>query len=629
MKCERRTSVNWIGKLKEQWKLGSNCDVKLVVGNGEILVHRCLLAASCSYFKALFNADFKEKHSKIFDLSQTFDSAEILQNILGFIYGESITISTENVECLLQYSDFLNLDELTKHGVNFLLKNLTLRNCLWTWSLADRFRFVELKEVCYEIAECNFDTIMEFESTLSLPTKQMVSHLKDGIAKHMNYSQVEKFIDSYIKYDVEIRKDCKLDMWAAYMEGQKGTIQQSQARASLTADEYDEAVLIQSISGHTWLIYSLKDNRWYSGDHIYKAISIGQTITTVGIGPHCDYIMTGQNELLSARTMTFLRIKPILCGGPEHNIPNLQLMHSRNCKDFYAVCWFTSRSTSFVGLPFLGQAEGNHGFYLYQLDLCQREWNLIETVYETRQVVECFHAVQSNEDNLYILVIQPNSILLFHFAALAKELVQLKTFYGDASCRPRWEIFANNNVMILWNEKKEKSLHYSFHSNQWSVHKRISLSPTELETGWKTFYAFAKSKCSGKIYMISTRHNITKAHFVSYDPVMKETTELCPLPIDFDVGSLRPSVQWQIVPRKFFSYLKPATFKSIMNKKLLSTKLVEECFSKYQRRINKEPEMMDDENTRVFQFMTPRCPPQNMLEAMQEKMMQQMVQSSI
>ena len=624
LNCKRQSSVKWIDKLKEQWKLGSNCDVILIFGNERILAHRCVLAASCSYFKTLFEADFKEKHSNTLDLSETFDSAEVMQNIIGFIYGESITFSARNVECLLHYSDFLNLNEITQHGLKVLLKNLTLENCLFTWSLAIRFGFTELKEACGEVAECNFDIIIKSESTLSLQIKELLSYLKDGMAKHMDYSQIEKFINSYINYDIAMRKDCKEDLLAAFMEGKQGVLQQSQAAASLVStDEYDEAVMIQSMSSHTWLIYSLKDNCWYSGEHIYKAVSPGQRITTVGIGPHCDYIFTTDRELLSARTMRFLNINPILHGGPNITDCQLQMMHTRNYIDLFAVFWFTS----FV--PFSVQADRKHGFYLYQFDLRQHHWEFVETVYETRQEVECSHVVQSKEGNFYILVIQSNSIMLFHFATLARKLIQLKTFYGDAYCRPRWEIIANSNVMILSNEQKEKSLHYSFHSDQWSVHKRIRLSPTDLETGRKKFNIFAKSKSSGKIYMMSRRH-ITKTYFVSYDPIMKETTELCPLPIDFDIASLRPEVQWQMVPRKFFSYLKPAVFKLSVKKKLLSAKLVEQLLSRYESRIKKEPEVMDDDdNEKIFSVMHPRCPPQNLFEAMQEAMIQRMSQTSV
>ena len=632
-KCRRDSTIKWRDKLKEQRKLGKNCDMKLIVNDEEILVHRCVLAASNSYFKTLFDAEVKEKDSKILDISETFESAEILRKIIGFIYGESIIFSAGNVECLLHYSDFLNLSEITKHGLKFLLKNLTFKNCLHTWFLADRFGFTELKEVCSEIAECNFDIIIKFETTLTLSAKDLLTLLKIGLAKHMNYSQVEKFIDSYINYDVEMRKDFRADMLAAYIEGQKGTIQQSQAASLVTTDEYDEAVMIQSTSSHIWLIYSLKDNCWYSGDHIYKALRLGQRITNVGIGPHCDYIMTApENELLSAWTMTVLHMSPKLPVGPQQNRPNCQMytmMHTRNYKELFGVCWFTSKNTFFV--PLVEQAEEDHGFYLYQFDLRQLEWIFVQTVYETNQVVECFHVVQSGGGNLYILVVQPKCIQLFHFAALSRKLVQLKTFTGDAYCRPRWEIFANKNVMILWNEQKEKSLHYSFHSNQWSVHKRIKLCPTELEKGTRKFDIVAMSKNSGKIFIWSTRQNITKTLFVSYDPIMKETVELCPLPIDSDKTSQELlQMQWQMVPRKFFSYLKPAMYKTTQKKKLLSAKLVEECFSRYQRRINNEPEEMDDdeEEENIFSIRYPRCPPQNFLEAMQEEIIQQMVTST-
>ena len=96
-----------INKLRKVNKL---CDVILVVDGQEFPAHRVVLAACSDYFAAMFTGDMVESQKQDVEIQGL--SASTMENILEFIYTETVSVSVENVQALLPAACLLQLTGL-------------------------------------------------------------------------------------------------------------------------------------------------------------------------------------------------------------------------------------------------------------------------------------------------------------------------------------------------------------------------------------------------------------------------------------------------------------------------------------------------------------------------------------
>ena len=94
---EHNPSFNLANRLnKQRLKAPECCDAFLKV-NGTVLgTHRCVLAATLSYFHTLFYGAFRKNEQAEVDLSEILTSPAILKKIVDFFYGQKIYV-TDNI----------------------------------------------------------------------------------------------------------------------------------------------------------------------------------------------------------------------------------------------------------------------------------------------------------------------------------------------------------------------------------------------------------------------------------------------------------------------------------------------------------------------------------------------------
>ena len=200
-------------KLNDQRSDTKFCDTLLRVNDDSIGAHRCVLAAASQYFHTTFYGMFRDKQEPEVDLTVSFKSTVILKSIIDFIYGEELTVTEENVSELLGGADFLMLPDIKALCLEFLLENLTLQNCLWTWTMASLYSFPALAEICQNLAISRFhDCLIDLEDTLVCPPVHMKSFLNKGLTMHCTTIEIKKFTQKYVDYDSESRNECKIEL---------------------------------------------------------------------------------------------------------------------------------------------------------------------------------------------------------------------------------------------------------------------------------------------------------------------------------------------------------------------------------------------------------------------------------
>merc|ERR1719180_516352 len=99
-------------------------DVTLVSNEGgEVRAHRVILAAQSDYFKGMFRNEKKER----IDMNMT---TETLRIIVKTLYTGQTDINIDNVQDLLEASNYLQAKELNMKCIEFMIRNLDVSNCV-------------------------------------------------------------------------------------------------------------------------------------------------------------------------------------------------------------------------------------------------------------------------------------------------------------------------------------------------------------------------------------------------------------------------------------------------------------------------------------------------------------------
>ena len=140
------------------------CDVKLVVKDKELPAHKDVLAVASPFFLTHLTRD-KGESIKI-GLEEA--TVSVMEDVLQYIYTGNVLVTEENAHNLLVTADFLLLSGLKTTVDRYLIKILTIENCVFSYYFADKYHCVDLKEKACEMIKSNFSAVMETEEFLSL-----------------------------------------------------------------------------------------------------------------------------------------------------------------------------------------------------------------------------------------------------------------------------------------------------------------------------------------------------------------------------------------------------------------------------------------------------------------------------
>ncbi|XP_023264872.1 kelch-like protein 11 [Seriola lalandi dorsalis] len=176
----------------EQRKAGLFCDATLVFCSGGVseeriqilTAHRSVLSAASHYFTLLLGGQFSESVSRRVELkewsSETGLDPDTVSSVIQFMYTGEIRVTTANVHEVLELADRFLLVQLKNFCGEFLMKKLSLSNCVAVHSLAHMYTLDQLALGAAETIRRNFHKVIHKEEFYTLPFHLVRDWLSDS-----------------------------------------------------------------------------------------------------------------------------------------------------------------------------------------------------------------------------------------------------------------------------------------------------------------------------------------------------------------------------------------------------------------------------------------------------------------
>nr|XP_055052052.1 kelch-like protein diablo [Misgurnus anguillicaudatus] len=120
--------------LKQLFDARQLCDVTLLVEGKKFMCHRVLLAAVSPYFRAMFTSPLVE--SRLTEIRLEEVTPFIMETVIQFVYTGEAGLSLDTAEDLFVAANRLQVMPLQDLCSRFLVKHLSVENCLGMYSLA-------------------------------------------------------------------------------------------------------------------------------------------------------------------------------------------------------------------------------------------------------------------------------------------------------------------------------------------------------------------------------------------------------------------------------------------------------------------------------------------------------------
>ncbi|CAN9509128.1 unnamed protein product [Ophioblennius macclurei] len=202
----------------EQRKAGQFCDVTLVFSSGaaaaesvQILsAHRCVLAAASQYFALVLGGRFSESRTGRVELkewsSPSGPEADTVERVIQFMYTGEVRVSAGNVHDVLELADRFLLEQLKSFCGHFLMKKLSLSNCVAVHSLAHVYTLDQLAQRAAKMIRRNFHKVIRNEEFCSLPFHLVRDWLHDPEITVNSEQELFEAIVRWIRHDSDQRE---------------------------------------------------------------------------------------------------------------------------------------------------------------------------------------------------------------------------------------------------------------------------------------------------------------------------------------------------------------------------------------------------------------------------------------
>lgn len=212
------------------------CDVTIKCEGVGHSAHRVVLAASSSYFKAMFTSEMKEKEQHVIELKGI--SSSTIAILLDFIYTEAVCVDTENVQDLLPAACLLQLKGVEKACCEFLRGQLDPINCLSIKLFANTHQCMELAAKAEEYSLRHFNEIVAHEEFLDLDDSDLIELIRSSEIEVNSEEDVYKALMDWVVYK-ESERGPKLSQLLEY-------VRLPLLSARFITDVVDDQILIKS-----------------------------------------------------------------------------------------------------------------------------------------------------------------------------------------------------------------------------------------------------------------------------------------------------------------------------------------------------------------------------------------------
>ena len=219
---QSRLALDLLVALNGMRMKGEHCDVVLVSGAHKFTAHKAVLAASSPYFNALFkyehsalgnactarfesdrdgaSSDSPECGKRTFEMKDV--AAGVLEQILNFIYNDTVSLTTENVEDVMIAANMLHLVELKRMCADFLMQHLDTDNCFGLRAFADVYSSTELKREADALISKLFHQVSQTEEFLLQDFDTVCALLERSDLKVKSEEQIFEAFLRWVKHDI-------------------------------------------------------------------------------------------------------------------------------------------------------------------------------------------------------------------------------------------------------------------------------------------------------------------------------------------------------------------------------------------------------------------------------------------
>uniref|UniRef100_T1IJW7 BTB domain-containing protein n=1 Tax=Strigamia maritima TaxID=126957 RepID=T1IJW7_STRMM len=193
-------------------------DVILICGSHRYPCHRNILSQHSPYFQAMFTSPMLESTSKEITLKDVTPSA--LKTLIDFAYTHKFQATTRTVHPVLEAACMFHFETIEKLCIDFLLSNLTIKNCLSIMCCADRLGISQLLRSSRQMVLWEFTTVVFGKEFLQLEAPGVQMYLSNDGLRLKSEIQVFDAINKWIEHEPEVRNKCRIKLLETIRFGQ-------------------------------------------------------------------------------------------------------------------------------------------------------------------------------------------------------------------------------------------------------------------------------------------------------------------------------------------------------------------------------------------------------------------------
>ncbi|XP_052785892.1 uncharacterized protein LOC128221327 [Mya arenaria] len=177
------------------WRLGRLCDVIIRTKDDTLYAHKLILAANC------------ERKSELIDCDQATSEINIpnvqgntVNEALAFFYTSILNVSSENIEELLEISNYLGARKLREKCILYLA-NISLNNAIEHRAIATKYGLSDLVDEIDRYVHDNFTTIVSTDNFLASDFSRVYGIISSDILTVPNELEIFHACAKWLDFD--------------------------------------------------------------------------------------------------------------------------------------------------------------------------------------------------------------------------------------------------------------------------------------------------------------------------------------------------------------------------------------------------------------------------------------------
>jgi len=169
----------------------SSSDLTLVCQDGEVQVHRCIMAGRSPVFKSLMESDMMEKKSGRVMIEDF--KIKVVRALVLYIYTAKIEDGFDDIATLMKIGNKYLIETLVEDCSKKLIKLITVSNVLELGAVAEVYSVQDLMESCAQFVSRNLDVLEKDWKEKLQSSPQFLMSIVEFMKSEMKAVEVFRF----------------------------------------------------------------------------------------------------------------------------------------------------------------------------------------------------------------------------------------------------------------------------------------------------------------------------------------------------------------------------------------------------------------------------------------------------